>query len=121
MIDKKTSQIIFQLNTELIENINSMNFENLKTNFGISSAVFEEIKEELFEYFEIENLPKLKILETNFNIFKYDSIEGFGIEAKLFISDNKETELTLHSEFDNNTLRFKLIEVMQYRFFNTKS
>ncbi|WP_289664839.1 hypothetical protein [Flavobacterium panacagri] len=112
MIDKKTSQTIFQLNTELIENINSMNHENLKNNFGINSAVFEEIKEELFDYFETKNLPKLKILETNFDIFKYDSVEGFGIEAKLFTSDNKETELTLHTEFNNNTLRFKLIEVM---------
>ncbi|AWK04217.1 hypothetical protein HYN56_08215 [Flavobacterium crocinum] len=112
MIDKKTSQTIFQLNIELIENINSMNFESLKTNFGISSAVFEEIKEELFDYFETEDLPKLKILETNFSIFKYDSMKGFGIETKLFTSDNKETELTLHTEFNNNTLRFKLIEVM---------
>ncbi|MFD2942824.1 hypothetical protein [Flavobacterium notoginsengisoli] len=112
MTNKTIFQTAFQLNAELVENINSMNFENLKSNFGINSAVFEEIKEELFDYFETEDIPKLKILETNFSIFKYDSLEGFGIEAKLFTVDNKETELTLHTEFDNNTLRFKLIEVM---------
>ena|SRR6218665_119130 len=112
MTNKTISQTAFQLNAELVENINSMNFENLKINFGINSAVWEEIKEELVDYFETENLPKLKIVETNFSIFKYDSIEGFGIEVKLFTVDNKETELTLHTEFDNNTLRFKLIEVM---------
>ncbi|WP_163408849.1 hypothetical protein [Flavobacterium ajazii] len=95
MTKENSSQTAFRLNSELVENINSMNFENLKNNFGINSALFEEIKEELFDYFETEDLPKLKILETN-----------------LFTSDNKETELTLHTEFNNNTLRFKLIEVM---------
>lgn len=112
MIPENISTTIFRLNSVLVENINSMNYEKLKNNFGINSAVFEEIKGELIAYFETENLPKLKILETNFDIFKYDSVEGFGIEAKLFTSDNKETELTLHTEFNNNTLRFKLIEVM---------
>lgn len=102
----------FKLNCELVEYINKMDSENLKTRFEINSAVFEEIQEELFEYFETEDLPKLKILETNFSIFKYDSIEAFGIEAKLFTANNKETELTLHTEFDNNQLKFKLIEVM---------
>lgn len=112
MKDENSSQTAFRLNSELVENINSVNFENLKVNFGINSAVFEEIKEELFDYFETEDLPKLKILETNFTIFKYDSMEGFGIDTKLFTADNKETELTLHTEFNNNTVRFKLIEVM---------
>ena len=64
------------------------------------------------DYFETENLPKLKILETYFNVFKYDSIEGFGIEAKILTIDNKKTALTLHTEFCHNNLRFKLIEVM---------
>ncbi|MFC0779733.1 hypothetical protein [Flavobacterium sp. HJSW_4] len=112
MTAENISPIAFKLNSELLENINSMDFENLKNNFGINSAVFEEIKEELFDYFETENLPKLKILQTHFDIFKYDSTEGFGIEAKIFTLDNKETELTLHTEFCNNNLRFKLIEVM---------
>lgn len=112
MIDKNISPIAFQLNSELIENINAMDFENLNSNFGINSAVFEEIKEELFDYFETENIPKLKILDTHFSIFKYDSTEGFGIEAKIFTLDNKETELTLHTEYYNNYLQFKLIEVM---------
>ncbi|KFF06904.1 hypothetical protein [Flavobacterium reichenbachii] len=102
----------FKLNCELVEYINEMDLENLKTHFEINAAVFEEIQEELFEYFETKDLPKLKILETHFSIFKYDSIEGFGIEAKLFTANDKETELTLHTEFDNNQLRFKLIEVM---------
>lgn len=112
MTAEKISQDAFKLNTELIENINAMNFENLKNEFGINPTVFEEIKEELFDYFETENLPKLKILETHFSIFKYDSSESFGIEAKIFTADNNETELTLHTEFYNNSLRFKLIEVM---------
>ena len=112
MTEENIFLIAFKLNSELIENINSLNFENLKNNFEINSAVFEEIKEELFGYFETESLPKLKILETHFSIFKYYSTEGFGIEAKIFTLDNKETELTLHTEFYNNSLRFKLIEVM---------
>ncbi|MBL0735685.1 hypothetical protein JI750_02230 [Flavobacterium sp. GN10] len=112
MTAEKISPIAFKLSSELIENINAKDFENLKTNFGINSAVFEETKKELFDYFETENLPKLKILETHFSIFKYNTTEGFGIEAKIFTLDNKETELTLHTEFYNNTLRFKLIEVM---------
>lgn len=112
MTEEKILPDAFKLNAELIDNINTMNFENLKNNFGINTAVFEEIKEELFEYFKTQNLPKLKILETHFSIFKYDSSENFGIEAKIFTADHKETELTLHTEFCNNSLQFKLIEVM---------
>ncbi|MBS7252739.1 hypothetical protein [Flavobacterium branchiicola] len=112
MIEENNAQIAFKLNAELIENINARDFENLKNKFRINTAIFEEIKEELSEYFRSEDFPKLKILETNFSLFKYDSIEGFGIEAKIFTLDNKETELTLHTEFCNNSLNFKLIEVM---------
>jgi len=112
MIEENNAQIAFKLNAELIENINALDFENLKNKFEINAAVFEEIREDLSEYFETEDFPKLKILETNFSIFKYDSIDGFGIETKIFTLDNKETELTLHTEFCNNNLNFKLIEVM---------
>lgn len=112
MVSQNITKTAFALNNALIENITTMNFENLSNDFGISLAIFEEIKEELFEYFSTEDFPKLKIVETHFSIFKYDSSEDFGIEAKLFTADNKETELTLHTEFCNNSLRFKLIEVM---------
>ncbi|MFB9078632.1 hypothetical protein ACFFLS_14965 [Flavobacterium procerum] len=112
MVEKSIKETAFKLTCELVENINTEDFEKLKNNFGINSAVLEEIKEELFDYFETENLPKFKILETHFDIFKYDSTEGFGIEAKIFTLDNKETEVTLHTEFYNNSLKFKLIEVM---------
>lgn len=112
MVEKSIRETAFKLTFELVENINKKNFKNLEDNFSINPAVLEEIKEELFDYFETENLPKLKILETHFDIFKYDSTEGFGIEATIFTLDNKETELTLHTEFYNNNLRFKLIEVM---------
>jgi hypothetical protein len=112
MVEKSITEAAFKLTCELIESINQKNFKNLEDNFNISPAVLEEIKEELFDYFETEKLPKLKILETHFEIFKYDTTEGFGIEATIFNLDNKETELTLHTEFYNNNLRFKLIEVM---------
>lgn len=102
----------FKLNSKLVEYLNEMDSKNLKNHFDINPAIFEEMKEELFEYFETANLPKLKINKTKFSIFKYNSAEGFGIEAKLFTADDKETELTIHTEFDNNQLKFKLIEVM---------
>ena len=51
MTEEKILPDAFKLNAELIDNINTMNFENLKNNFGINTDVFEEIKEELFEYY----------------------------------------------------------------------
>ena len=112
MTNENIIQTAFELNVQFLANIKTMNFENLNNKFEINQAVFEEIKAELFNYFETEDFPKLKILKTDFIIFKYNSGEKFGIEAKLFTEDNKETELTLHTEFYNNSLRFKLIEVM---------
>ncbi|MHC0443830.1 hypothetical protein ACWA1F_00380 [Flavobacterium sp. 3-218] len=112
MTNENIIQTAFDLNVQFVANINTMNFENLNSKFEINQAVFEEIKEELFDYFGTDNLPKLKILITDFIVFKYNSGEKLGIEAKLFTEDNKETELTLHTEFYNNSLRFKLIEVM---------
>ena len=112
MTENSIKETAFQLNSELIENINKLDSEALKETFGINPAVLEEIKEELFDYFQTSNLPQLKIDPAKFSIFKYNTAEGFGIEAGLFIADGKETELTLHTEFDNNQLKFKLIEVM---------
>ena len=48
MTAENISPIAFKLNSELLENINSMDFENLKNKFGINLAVFEEINEGLF-------------------------------------------------------------------------
>ena len=112
MTEKDISKKAFELNCELITDINAMDAANLEIKFGINPAVFAEIREELFDYFGTEELPKLKISESKFSIFKYETAEGFGIEAKLFTKESIETELTLHTEFYNNKLKYKLIEVM---------
>lgn len=112
MTEKDIHKIAFELNSQLIDEINSMNSNILEAKFGIKPAVLAEIKEELFEYFKTADFPQLKILESKFSIFKYDAGEAFGIEVKLFTQNDRETELTLHTEFENNTLKYKLIEVM---------
>lgn len=112
MTEKDILKRAFELNSQLIDEINSMNTTNLETKFGVKPAVLAEIKEELFDYFKSDEFPELKILESKFTIFKYDSTEVFGVEAKLFTKNDRETELTLHTEFAANKLKYKLIEVM---------
>jgi hypothetical protein len=112
MTEKQIHKIAFELNCQLVNEINSMNAENLGIQFGINSAILAEIKEELTDYFKTDEFPEIKILESKFSIFKYDSEKGFGIEAKLFTKNGRETELTLHTEFGNTKLKYKLIEVM---------
>lgn len=112
MIEQEISKIAFKLNCELVHEINLMNVNNLETKFGIKPAVLGEIKEELFSYFKTAAFPKLKILESKFSIFKYDTTEGFGIEAKLFTNNDIETQLTLHTAFYHDQLKYRLIEVM---------
>lgn len=112
MTEKDLRQTAFQFNTELITSLNRMDFDVLENKFGIHSGILAEIKEDLSDYFESSDLPELKISETDFHFFKYDTVSGYGIEAKIFTSQNKKTELTLHTELDNNKLKFRLIEVM---------
>lgn len=115
MTEEKIRQLAFISNCELVQDINAMNLNNLEIKYEIKPAVLAELQEELFDYFKTSTIPELKIVETKFDIFKYDSIDGYGIDAKLFTVDDKETELTLHLEFNNENkhkLKYRSIEVM---------
>lgn len=111
-MEKGLRETAFQFNTELITSLNIMDVDILENRFGIHAAILEEIEEVLSDYFRSSSLPELKISATDFDFFKYDTDSGYGIEAKIFTSQNKKTALTLHTEFENNKLQFRLLEVM---------
>ena len=116
MKESKIFKLAFNKCSEFLKNISENNLENLQNEFGISTDNLNEIMEAVKPYSEDTENNFFTINEKQFEVFNYNNNVDFGIEAALFTSQDKKTELTIHAELIKQEadykLQYKLIEVM---------
>jgi hypothetical protein len=114
-IPEQIIKIAFDLNQQLLKSISNKNLISLNKQFNISSPIFEEIEDELISV--NLNTTKLTVESSNFEVFKYNDSNNYGIEASIFTIDGKITDLTINTELivqESNQyyLNYRLIEIM---------
>ena len=114
-IPEQIIKIAFDLNQQLLNSISNKNLISLNKQFNISSPIFEEIEDELISV--NLNTTKLTVESSNFEVFKYNDSNNYGIEASIFTIDGKITDLTINTELivqESNQyyLNYRLIEIM---------
>ena len=107
MSEENFKKNVYMKICEFLTAVNLKDLTVLAKVFFVSSTIFDEIQESLFEYFN--EIPVLEIallenifLNNNFNrpyldIYKMNAENTWGVECVLFV-ENKEQEPILHFE-----------------------
>ncbi|SHK35763.1 hypothetical protein SAMN04488007_2840 [Maribacter aquivivus] len=109
MIDNDMHQLAYNLNNELLDYINHRNLNKLNSNYGITSAMFEEIEEVINDVGVDLKKVGLKIKGGKLlDIWEFDELNGYGVEVDLITINGERTDLTLITELDKVGEGYKL-------------